>query len=617
MKKNLWRIGVSAAFFLAGIFVPADPHWLSLVLELIAYAVIGWDVVWKALRNIVRGQVFDENFLMALASIGAFFVGDYSEAVAVMLFYQVGELFQHYAVEKSRRSIGELMDIRPDTAARLQGDEAVAVDPFEVHPGDRILVRPGERVPLDGVVEKGTSLLDTSALTGESVPRTVEEGQEILSGCVNQTGVLAVRVTKEFGESTVSRILDLVENASEKKSRREAFITRFAAVYTPIVVIAAVLLAAVPPLLVPGQVLGDWLYRALTFLVVSCPCALVISVPLSFFGGIGGASRMGVLVKGGNYLEALSHAQIAVFDKTGTLTRGVFAVQQVCAAAGQEENLLCLAASAERSSTHPIAQSLRAYAAGRSLPPAPAPDAVEEIAGRGVCAVIGGKTVRVGSRAMMEENGLLPEGAPEDPSGTVVHVAEDGQYLGWIQIRDEKKDGAKDALAALKRAGVEKTVMLTGDNERTAREVAGELGIDDVYAQLLPDGKVHKVEALLQEKRGSGTLLFVGDGMNDAPVLARADVGIAMGALGSDAAIEAADVVLMNDDLSRLPRAIRLARRTLRIANQNIVFALAVKVAVLVLSALGLANMWFAVFADVGVAVLAICNALRALRVPK
>lgn len=617
MKKNLWRIGVSAAFFLAGIFVPADPHWLSLVLELIAYGIIGWDVVWKALRNIVRGQVFDENFLMALASIGAFFVGEYSEAVAVMLFYQVGELFQHYAVEKSRRSIGELMDIRPDTAARLQGDEVVPVDPFEVHPGDRILVRPGERVPLDGVVEKGASLLDTSALTGESVPRTVKEGQEILSGCVNQTGVLTVRVTKEFGESTVSRILDLVENASEKKSRREAFITRFAAVYTPIVVIAAVLLAVVPPLLVPGQVFGDWLYRALTFLVVSCPCALVISVPLSFFGGIGGASRMGVLVKGGNYLEALSHAQIAVFDKTGTLTRGVFAVQQVCAAGGQEENLLCLAASAERSSTHPIAQSLRAYAAGRSLSPAPLPDAVEEIAGRGVCAVIGGKTVRVGSRAMMEENGLLPEGAPEDPSGTVVHVAEDGQYLGWIQIRDEKKDGANDAIAALKRAGVEKTVMLTGDNERTAREVAGELGIDEVYAQLLPDGKVHKVEALLQEKRGSGTLLFVGDGMNDAPVLARADVGIAMGALGSDAAIEAADVVLMNDDLSRLPRAIRLARRTLRIANQNIVFALAVKVAVLVLSALGLANMWFAVFADVGVAVLAICNALRALRVPK
>ena len=614
MKKNLWRIGVSAAFFLAGIFVPADPHWLSLLLELTAYAVIGWDVVWKALRNIVRGQVFDENFLMALASIGAFFVGEYSEAVAVMLFYQVGELFQHYAVEKSRRSIGELMDIRPDTAALLQGDEAVAVDPFEVHPGDRILVRPGERVPLDGVVEKGTSLLDTSALTGESVPRTVEEGQEILSGCVNQTGVLTVRVTKEFGESTVSRILDLVENASEKKSKREAFITRFAAVYTPIVVIAAVLLAVVPPLLVPGQVFGDWLYRALTFLVVSCPCALVISVPLSFFGGIGGASRMGVLVKGGNYLEALSHAQIAVFDKTGTLTRGVFAVQQITAVNGQENRLLALAASAESRSTHPIAQSLQAYAAGRSL--APAPDTVEEIAGRGVCAVIGGKTVRVGSRAMMEENGLLPEHAPEDPSGTVVHVAEDGQYLGWIQIRDQTKDGAKDAMAALKRTGVEKTVMLTGDNERTAREVAGELGLDAAYAQLLPDGKVRQVEALLQEKRGNGTLLFVGDGMNDAPVLARADVGIAMGALGSDAAIEAADVVLMNDDLSRLPRAIRLARRTLRIANQNIVFALAVKVAVLVLSALGLANMWFAVFADVGVAVLAICNALRALRAP-
>ena len=615
MKKNLWRIGLAAAFFLAGIFVPADPHWLSLLLELTAYAVIGWDVVWKALRNIVRGQVFDENFLMALASIGAFFVGEYSEAVAVMLFYQVGELFQHYAVEKSRRSIGELMDIRPDTATLLQGDEAVAVDPFEVHPGDRILVRPGERVPLDGVVEKGTSLLDTSALTGESVPRTVEEGQEILSGCVNQTGVLTVRVTKEFGESTVSRILDLVENASEKKSKREAFITRFAAVYTPIVVIAAVLLAAVPPLLVPGQVFGDWLYRALTFLVVSCPCALVIAVPLSFFGGIGGASRMGVLVKGGNYLEALSHAQIAVFDKTGTLTRGVFAVQQITAVNGQENRLLALAASAESRSTHPIAQSLQAYAAGRSL--APAPDTVEEIAGRGVCAVIGGKTVRVGSRAMMEENGLLPEHAPEDPSGTVVHVAEDGQYLGWIQIRDQTKDGAKDAMAALKRTGVEKTVMLTGDNERTAREVAGELGLDAAYAQLLPDGKVRQVEALLQEKRGNGTLLFVGDGMNDAPVLARADVGIAMGALGSDAAIEAADVVLMNDDLSRLPRAIRLARRTLRIANQNIVFALAVKVAVLVLSALGLANMWFAVFADVGVAVLAICNALRALHAPK
>ena len=612
MKKNLWRIGVSAAFFLAGIFVPADPHWLSLLLELTAYAVIGWDVVWKALRNIVRGQVFDENFLMALASIGAFFVGEYSEAVAVMLFYQVGELFQHYAVEKSRRSIGELMDIRPDTATRLQGDEAVAVDPFEVHPGDRILVRPGERVPLDGVVEKGTSLLDTSALTGESVPRTVEEGQEILSGCVNQTGVLTVRVTKEFGESTVSRILDLVENASEKKSKREAFITRFAAVYTPIVVIAAVLLAAVPPLLVPGQLFGDWLYRALTFLVVSCPCALVISVPLSFFGGIGGASRMGVLVKGGNYLEALSHAQIAVFDKTGTLTRGVFAVQQITAVNGQENRLLALAASAESRSTHPIAQSLQAYAAGRS--PAPAPDTVEEIAGRGVCAVIGGKTVRVGSRAMMEENGLLPEHAPEDPSGTVVHVAEDGQYLGWIQIRDQTKDGAKDAMAALKRTGVEKTVMLTGDNERTAREVAGELGLDAAYAQLLPDGKVRQVEALLQEKRGNGTLLFVGDGMNDAPVLARADIGIAMGALGSDAAIDAADVVLMDDEPSKIAVAIRVARRTLRIARQNTVFAIAVKVAVLVLAFFGLASMWLAVFADVGVMVLAVLNATRALR---
>ena len=608
-KKMLARIIVSAALLVACALSPLEGIW-RLLSFLVPYAVIGWDVLWKAARNIAHGQVFDENFLMALATVGAFATGEYPEAVFVMLFYQVGELFQSYAVGRSRQSISQLMEIRPDYANLERDGKAEKVDPDEVNVGDVILVKPGERVPLDGVVLEGRSTLDTAALTGESLPRDVGEGDDVISGCVNQSGLLRVRVTKAFGESTVSKILDLVENAGSKKARAENFITKFARVYTPCVVIAAVLLAVVPSL-----VSGDWSEwtRALIFLVVSCPCALVISVPLSFFGGIGGASRDGILVKGGSYLETLSQAEIVVFDKTGTLTKGVFNVTAIHPDKISEAELLELAAYAESYSDHPISRSIR-EAYGEDIDQNRV-GAVEELAGRGVRAVIDGKTVCVGNSKLMDELGA--KWHPCHHVGTTVHVEVDGLYAGHLVISDEVKPDAAEAIRKLKELGVKKTVMLTGDAQAVGERVGAELGLDEVHAQLLPAGKVERVEALLKEKSDKGALVFVGDGINDAPVLSRADVGVAMGGMGSDAAIEAADVVFMDDKPSKLADAIRIARKTRAIVRQNVVFALAVKLLVMVLGAFGVANMWEAVFADVGVSVIAILNAMRALRAPK
>lgn len=608
-KKMLARIIVSAALLIACALSPLEGIW-RLLSFLVPYAVIGWDVLWKAARNIAHGQVFDENFLMALATVGAFATGEYPEAVFVMLFYQVGELFQSYAVGRSRQSISQLMEIRPDYANLERDGKAEKVDPDEVAVGDVIVVKPGERVPLDGVVLEGRSTLDTAALTGESLPRDVGEGDDVISGCVNQSGLLRVRVTKAFGESTVSKILDLVENAGSKKARAENFITKFARVYTPCVVIAAVLLAVVPSL-----VSGDWSEwtRALIFLVVSCPCALVISVPLSFFGGIGGASRDGILVKGGSYLETLSQAEIVVFDKTGTLTKGVFNVTAIHPDKISEAELLELAAYAESYSDHPISRSIR-EAYGQDIDQSRV-GAVEELAGRGVRAVIDGKTVCVGNSKLMDELGA--KWHPCHHVGTTVHVEVDGLYAGHLVISDEVKPDAAEAIRKLKELGVQKTVMLTGDAQAVGERVGAELGLDEVHAQLLPAGKVERVEALLKEKSDKGALVFVGDGINDAPVLSRADVGVAMGGMGSDAAIEAADVVFMDDKPSKLADAIRIARKTRAIVRQNVVFALAVKLLVMVLGAFGVANMWEAVFADVGVSVIAILNAMRALRAPK
>ncbi len=579
------------------------------VLYLIPYGIIGWDVLWRAIRNIKNGQVFDENFLMSVATVGAFGCGEYPEAVAVMLFYQVGELFQSVAVDRSRKSISALMDIRPDYANIEQNGELVQVDPEEVSVGDVIVVKAGERVPLDGTVLEGASSLDTAALTGESLPRDVQAGDEVVSGCVNLTGVLHVRVNKPFGESTVAKILDLVENSSSKKAKAENFITRFARYYTPAVVFAALALAALPPLLGMGPWLM-WVQRALNFLVVSCPCALVISIPLSFFGGIGGASKQGILVKGGNYLEALAQAGIVVFDKTGTLTKGTFEVTAVHPQQVSEGELLELAALAERFSDHPISRSIQA-----ACQPAPDPNRVtdaKEIAGHGVQAVVDGKTVLAGNQKLMDQFRISFEDTCRHV-GTIIHVAVDGVYMGHIVISDQVKEGAERALRALKAAGVRKTVMLTGDSQAVGRVVAGQLGLDEVHAELLPGDKVDQVERLLQTKGPKEQLVFVGDGINDAPVLSRADIGVAMGAMGSDAAIEAADIVLMDDDLNKLPVAVRIARKTLRIVRENIVFALAVKFLVLILSALGVANMWWAVFADVGVSVIAILNSMRML----
>lgn len=579
------------------------------VLYLIPYGIIGWDVLWRAIRNIKNGQVFDENFLMAVATVGAFGCGEYPEAVAVMLFYQVGELFQSVAVDRSRKSIAALMDIRPDYANMERNGELVQVDPEEVSVGDVIVVKAGERVPLDGTVLEGTSSLDTAALTGESLPRDVQAGDEVVSGCVNLTGVLHVKVNKPFGESTVAKILDLVENSSSKKAKAENFITKFARYYTPGVVFAALALAALPPLLGMGPWLM-WVQRALNFLVVSCPCALVISIPLSFFGGIGGASKQGILVKGGNYLEALAQAGIVVFDKTGTLTKGSFEVTAVHPQQVSEQELLELAALAERFSDHPISRSIQA-----ACQSAPDPNRVtdaKEIAGHGVRAVVDGKTVLAGNQKLMGQFHIPFEDACHHV-GTIIHVAVDGVYMGHIVISDQVKEGAKETLRDLKAAGMRKTVMLTGDSQAVGQAVAGQLGLDEVHAELLPGDKVDQVERLLQSKGPKEQLVFVGDGINDAPVLSRADIGVAMGAMGSDAAIEAADIVLMDDDLKKLPVAVRIARKTLRIVRENIVFALAVKFLVLILSALGVANMWWAVFADVGVSVIAILNSMRML----
>ena len=608
-KKMLARILASAALFVLCMLLPLA-GWPRLLAFLAPYFVIGWDVLWRAVRNIARGQVFDENFLMALATVGALATGEYPEAVFVMLFYQVGEWFQSYAVDQSRKSITALMDIRPDYA-NIEGPDGQLeqVDPEEVAVGDTIVIKAGERIPLDGVVLEGSSTVDTAALTGESLPRRAESGDDVISGCVNLSGLLKVRVTKAFAESTVSKILDLVENSASKKAKAENFITKFARYYTPAVVLAAAALAVLPPLLT-SMAWVDSIQRALNFLVVSCPCALVISVPLSFFGGIGGASRDGILVKGGNYLEVLARTEIVVFDKTGTLTRGVFNVTAIHPDHCDQGQLLELAALAECWSDHPISRSLK-EAYGREIDAARV-SSVEEVAGRGVKAVVDGHTICAGNDKLMEDIGVSWH--PCHRVGTTVHVASDGVYLGHIVISDEVKPDAQEAVAALKAAGVRKTVMLTGDAQAVGEDVARRLGLDEVHAQLLPAGKVERVEELLKEVSPKGALAFVGDGINDAPVLSRADIGIAMGGLGSDAAIEAADIVLMDDKPSKLAHAIRIARRTLSIVKQNIVFALAVKLLVLVLSALGLANMWAAVFADVGVSVLAILNAMRALR---
>lgn len=599
------------------IFVITDPQgWLGFVLFLIAYLTIGYDILIKACKGIRNKQPFDENFLMAVATLGAMGLGDYKEAAAVMLFYQTGELFQSIAVGRSRRNISQLMDIRPDYANIENADgELEQVDPDEVAIGSIIVVKPGEKIPIDGTIVEGSTTLDTAALTGESVPRDAKCGDEALSGCINLSGVIKIKTSREFGESTVSKILDLVENASSKKSKSEAFITRFARVYTPAVCAGALALAIIPP--VVSLAMGNppawdvWLYRALTFLVISCPCALVISIPLTFFAGIGGASNAGVLVKGSNYLEGLSEVRNVVFDKTGTLTRGVFEVSGVYNNTVDEAVLLEYAAYAECYSDHPISKSLKA-AYGKPIDPERVAD-VHEISGNGVTAVFDGKSVAAGNARLMSSLGI--EVPPCDEPGTLVHVAVNGTYCGVILISDKLKDGAKDAIAALKGSGIKKTVMLTGDAKRIADATAAQLGIDEVYSELLPADKVSKVEELLGGLGGKEKLAFVGDGINDAPVLSRADIGIAMGALGSDAAIEAADIVLMDDDPRKIAKAIRISRKALRIVHENIYFAIGVKVICLVLVAVGIANMWFGIFADVGVMVIAVLNAIRALNV--
>ncbi len=620
-KKMLRRILLAIALLLLCNLLPL-PAAPLLALYLITYLVIGYDILQKALKGIRNRRVFDENFLMAIATVGAFALaiydrsGDYNEAIAVMLFYQIGELFQSYAVGKSRRNISALMDIRPDYANLERDGSLEQVDPDEVPIGTVIVVQPGERVPIDGIIVSGTSTLNTSALTGESLPRDVAEGDAIISGCVNMTGLLRIRTTKEFGESTVSRILELVEDSSSHKSRSEAFISRFARVYTPAVCYGALALAVLPPLVrllflgLPGQ-WGTWIYRALTFLVISCPCALVVSIPLSFFAGLGGAGKEGILIKGSNYLELLSQVNCVVFDKTGTLTQGVFEVTQLHPVGMTGEQLLFLAAHAECASSHPISKSLRkAYG---SEPDRERVSSVEEISGKGIRALVDGRRVLAGNHRLMQAEGI----SCEEPAGTgtVIHIAADGVYAGYIVISDVVKPHAKEALQQLSRAGVSRTVMLTGDTKGVAAAVAGELGIREVCSELLPSDKVAKVEALLQEEHGRDKLAFVGDGINDAPVLTRADIGIAMGAMGSDAAIEAADVVLMDDDPLKISKAIRISRKCIRIVHQNIAFALIIKFGCLFLGALGLADMWAAIFADVGVMILAVLNAIRALRV--
>ncbi len=616
-KKVLIRIIIAAVLVIVLQFVPVEGY-ARFGLYMIPYLVIGYDILKKAGKGILNRQIFDENFLMAVATIGAIALGDYKEGTAVMLFYQIGELFQSYAVGKSRRNISELMDIRPDYANVEKDGQLERVDPDEIEIGTVIVVQPGEKVPIDGVVVEGTSSLNTSALTGESVPREVGVDDEIISGCINMTGLLKIRTTKQFGESTVSKILELVENASSRKSRSENFISKFAKVYTPAVCYGALALAILPPIvrmvfmgLAPEW--GDWVYRALTFLVISCPCALVISIPLSFFAGIGGASREGVLVKGSSFLETLSQTKIVVFDKTGTMTKGVFEVNGIHHSPYKDEELLEYAALAESYSTHPISKSLqRAY--GKPIDKNRVSD-VEEIGGHGLTAKVDGKAVAAGNAKLMKKLGIEYHDCSH--VGTIVHVAIDGRYAGHILISDVIKEHAAEAIAALKKSGIEKTVMLTGDAKNVAEHVAAQLGIDEVCSELLPGDKVEKVEELLTKKSEKDKLAFVGDGINDAPVLSRADIGIAMGALGSDAAIEAADIVLMDDDPLKISKAIRISRKCLRIVYENIYFAIGIKVICLVLGALGIANMWFAIFADVGVMILAVLNAIRTLFVKK
>lgn len=609
MKKEVIKVVIALILFLISLIIPFENAWINIGIYIISYLIVGLDVLIEAIKNIFKGEVFDENFLMTIATIGAFAIGEYPEAVAVMLFYQVGEMFQSYAVDKSRKSIASLMDIRPDFANIKKNGSIEKVSPDKINIGDIIIVKPGEKVPLDGTIVDGNSMLDTSALTGESVPREVNIGDEVLSGSINQNGLIEIKVTKSFGESTVSKILDLVENASSKKSKSENFISKFAKYYTPIVVVIAVLLAIIPPIIFKETEFIQWLYRALTFLVVSCPCALVISIPLGFFGGIGGASKLGVLVKGSNYLEALSKTEVVVFDKTGTLTEGVFEVKKVNSVDITKEDLIKYAAYAESFSNHPIANSLK-KAYGKDIDNKKISE-THELSGLGVNAVVDGKEVFVGNEKLMQEKNI--EYIKCNEIGTILYVAINNQFKGTIIISDKIKADAKETIEKLKKNNVKKIVMLTGDKKAVGESVAKELGLDEVYTELLPNNKVEKVEELMKSKSKKGKLAFVGDGINDAPVLAISDIGIAMGGLGSDAAIEAADVVLMTDEPSKVVDAIKISKKTLKIVKQNIIFAIAVKILVLILSAIGLSNMWQAVFADVGVSVLAILNALRVL----
>lgn len=608
-KKGI-KIVIAFILFIIALVINFPNEWINKALYIIAYLIVGFEVVLEAIENIFKGKVFDENFLMTIATIGAFAIGEFPEAVAVMLFYQVGELFQSYAVDKSRKSIASLMDIRPDYANVKRNNEISKINPGEVKIGETIIVKPGEKIPLDGKIVKGNSMLDTSALTGESLPREVKEKDEVLSGCINQNGLLEIEVTKEFGESTVSKILDLVENASSKKSKSENFITKFAKYYTPAVVIIAVFLAVIPTLVIEGAEFTDWLYRALTFLVVSCPCALVISIPLGFFGGIGGASKKGILVKGSNYLEALSNSEIVVFDKTGTLTKGVFEVQKIESVGISKEELIKYAAYAESYSNHPISVSIK-KAYGEEID-TNLISKTKELSGRGVVAKIEDKEVLAGNENLMQEKNIKYTKCNE--VGTIVYIAINKEFAGYIVISDEIKEDSKKAIDDLKKNNIKQTVMLTGDRKDVGESVAKELGIDKVYTELLPDGKVEKVEQLLKEKTEKGKLVFVGDGINDAPVLALADIGIAMGGLGADSAIEAADIVIMTDEPSKINTAMKISKKTMRIVKQNIIFAIGIKIAVLILSAFGLSTMWEAVFADVGVSVIAIINSLRALK---
>ena len=605
MKKKTIKIIIALILFIFAMVVKFENELINKGIFIISYIIVGFEILRKAVRNIFRGKVFDENFLMSVATIGAFGIGEFPEAVAVMLFYQIGELFQNYAVDKSRKSIASLMDIRPDYANVFRNEKIEKVNPEEVKIGE-----PGEKIPLDGTIIEGTTTLDTKALTGESLPREATTGDQVLSGCINLNGVIKIEVEKKYGESTVSKILDLVENASSKKSKSENFITKFAKYYTPIVVIIALVLAIIPPLIISGATFSDWIYRALSFLVVSCPCALVISIPLSFFGGIGGASKMGVLIKGSNYLEALSNTEIAVFDKTGTLTKGVFEVQKVEPVQISKEELLKIAAYAENYSNHPISKSIK-QAYKKEIDEKQIKN-YEELSGLGISTKINNQEVLVGNEKLMQEKGIDFEKCAD--IGTILYVAKEGKYVGYILIADEIKNDSKQTIEELKKNGVKQTVMLTGDKKEVGESVAKEIGIDKVYTELLPTDKVQKVEELLKTKTAKGKLAFVGDGINDAPVLALADIGIAMGGLGADSAIEAADVVIMTDEPSKIIRSIKLSKKTMRIVKENIVFAIAIKVLVLILAAFGLSTMWEAVFADVGVSIIAIINALRALK---